>query len=230
MGNVMTSALVQTSQRSRTRIGVTAENPDVMSPNFRRLIGEKGWNELSAQIRSRFASSLGRGQSKHYAGTIDVQRSTAGFLWGLAAKVFGSPLISRAGNDIPIDVCVFHDPQRGGETWDRRYSFPQGTPITVRSTKKWDPGNGLLECVEGGVGMELRVFEESGTLNFQSERYFFELGPWKVPIPHFFTPGTLLVTHKDEGENLFRFTLQIRHRIWGNTFFQTGVFRQKEVL
>ncbi len=51
-----------------------------------------------------------------------------------------------------------------------------------------------------------------------------------VPLPHLLTPGDAHVVHRDEGDGWFRFTLSFRHRLFGETYFQEGLFHQTEGL
>jgi hypothetical protein len=49
-------------------------------------------------------------------------------------------------------------------------------------------------------------------------------------VPQLLTPGTCRVEHRDEGPGHFRFTLSMRHPVWGTTFHQTGVFADPKEL
>ena len=72
--------------------------------------------------------------------------------------------------------------------------------------------------------MALDVFEEDVTLVFQSRRFFLALGPLRIPVPQWLSPGQCRVTHTDLGGGDFRFTLSMQHPLWGETFHQSGVF------
>jgi hypothetical protein len=76
--------------------------------------------------------------------------------------------------------------------------------------------------------MALRVFEDDGALVFESQRYFFALGRWHLPVPALLSPGVCRVSHRDLGAGRFRFTLTMTHPRWGQTFHQTGVFADPE--
>ena len=97
-------------------------------------------------------------------------------------------------------------------------------PILVTSTKRLASNGDLLECVGGGFGMSLDVFKRDRALHFVSRRYFWRVGPWRVPLPHLFSPGQAHVIHADLGGGRFRFTMTFRHAWLGTLFRQDGVF------
>jgi hypothetical protein len=50
---------------------------------------------------------------------------------------------------------------------------------------------------------------------------------WYLPLPHWLSPGKTHVIHQDLGGGAFRFTISMDHHILGQTFYQTGVFREQ---
>jgi hypothetical protein len=53
---------------------------------------------------------------------------------------------------------------------------------------------------------------------------FVRLGPVRLPIPLWLTPGRAHVIHEDQGGGVFHFTLRFAHPLSGETIFQTGLF------
>jgi hypothetical protein len=94
----------------------------------------------------------------------------------------------------------------------------------VRSTKQLDTDGRLFERTDGGLSMALDVFEERGSLVFQSRGFSLVWGRLRLPVPALLTPGTCRVMHTDLGGGFFRFTLSMVHPLWGRTFHQSGVF------
>jgi hypothetical protein len=156
-----------------------------------------------------------------------LDRSAAGLAFALLALPFRAPLPWRRSGAAPAEVRV-RDDGAGGVVWERWLDLgAAGGPVLIRSTKRLGPDGALLECVEGGLGMVLALREEDGALVFESRRYFLALGgAWRVPLPAALTPGRCRVTHAEENGDprRFRFTLEIRHPLWGRCFHQTGVF------
>lgn len=194
-------------------------------PTFRRLMGEAAWRRLSPAIRLRFGVKPTAGQPLVYSGRmVDVRCSWAGWLLAQFCRLIGTPFAPFRGREVPTEVRVYPEARGEGLVWERRYRFPDRT-ATVYSVKRPDARDGLLECVGGGFGMVLAVFERDGALHFQSRRYFWQLAGQRLTLPRLLTPGTTHVVHSNHGDGSFSFTMTVRHPWLGETFFQDGRFR-----
>jgi hypothetical protein len=207
----------------------TAEKAAPASPHgdFRPLVGGGGWASLPQAVQDRFDALGHDATTTTYSGTMTVNRSALGWVFAQICRLFGNPLVQHQGDDVPVDVNVFSVPS-GGICWQRVYSFAGRKPLTVQSVKIVDVRRGLLECIGGGLGMRLKVFERDQTLHFTSRNYFVQLGRVHLPIPLWVTPGRLHVEHVDEGGGKFRFRLSFTHPWFGVSFFQDGIFKEKE--
>lgn len=189
------------------------------------LLGAQAWQALSPAIQRRFASGHA---DTAYAGHLDLHCSRLGWLMAAVAGLLGGPLTTARCRQVPARVEVAAD-GRGGVIWSRHLCLPgRRDECLVRSTKAADAQGRLIERTVGGLAMELTLFERDGALVFRSRRYFFAWGRWQVPIPALLTPGVCEVEHRDEGLGCFRFTLEMRHPLWGRTFCQTGLFQDPE--
>jgi len=198
-------------------------------PTFRRLLGEAAWQRLNPNVRARFAVKPDAGQVFVFTGAMDVvRRSWFGWLLGHICRLIGSPVTPRQGRNVPTAVHIYRSSRGDGIVWERRYDFSGGSPVVVSSTKRADPPDGLLECASRGFAMRLRLFERDGAIHFASTGYCLELGRWRLPIPSLLTPGAAHVVHSDEGNGWFRFTMSFRHRLFGETYFQQGLFHQTD--
>ena len=195
--------------------------------DFRPLVTGGGWHSLTSDIRNRFDAMSDHRILTNYTGTMKVERSGIGWLFAQICRLFGSPLAPYAGEDVPVGVNVF-PVEGGGICWQRVYDFDNRLPVTVQSIKIVDVKRGLLECVGGGLGMRLKVFEKDKALHFTSDHYFMDIAGYHVPLPLLLTPGALHVEHIDEGDDHFRFRLSFTHPWFGQTFFQDGVFVERE--
>lgn len=197
--------------------------------SFEALVGSQGWQRLSPAIRARFACHAGTAEVLYHGAMRSVRCSRAGYLLAQLCRLFGTPLAPFQGRDIPVEVRVRADTKRGGVAWDRVYFFPDRQPVTVTSTKVFTgDGKALLECVGGGFGMRLKVFEQDGELHFLSQSYFWRFAGLSVPLPDWLTPGVAHVVHSDLGAGWFRFEMTMRHGRLGETFYQDGRFKEKE--
>ena len=193
--------------------------------DYRRLLGRGAWARLPADTRERFAPHAGE---VTYVGRMRrVHLNTAGRVLAQLCRLLGEPLVAGVGEGIPAHVRVFHDP-RGGATWERAYHFPHRPTRLVRSCKRLDRDGTLLECLGFGLHMRLRLEEVAGALHFISTGYFWQGAGLRIPLPQRWFPGETTVTHEDLGAGRFRFTLTIRHPLFGVLVHQDGVFRTEE--
>ncbi len=183
------------------------------------LLGPEAWGRLPLAVQRRFAIAC---PQTRYQGHIDLQVSPMGRCFALCAKLLGAPLSGQRAHNMPTTVRVYHD-AHGGMVWERAFHAAGGVHV-VRSTKQSGPMGSVIERTDGGLSMELQVFEEDGSLVFQSRRYLFCLGRMRVRVPALLTPGQCRVEHRDLGHGLFRFSLDMTHPLWGRTFHQSGVF------
>jgi hypothetical protein len=185
------------------------------------LVGPDDWACLAPDIRRRFAPDHA---PVVYRGALTVRRSSIGRVYARIAAVFGRPLPLCAGDDIETEVRVFPDGS-GGVVWER-WLFRPGHPAScVRSTKAIGGNGRLEERTDRGLVMALDVFVLDGAVVFQSRRYFIEIfAKIRLPIPALLAPGQCRVTHEGISPKIFRFTLEMRHRLWGRTFYQRGIF------
>lgn len=194
-------------------------------PTFRALLGELAWRRLPPAVRERFAWKPAADGEIRYRGAMAVVRCSAiGWLMAQLCRVIGTPLAPHCGGDVPVSVTLRHDAASGGIVWERLYRFAGRCAVRCASVKKVSAVEGLVECVGGGIGMWLALTEREGALHFRSTGYFWRLGRLRVSLPAWLTPGELHVIHADLGSGRFRFRIAVRHRLFGETFFQDGVF------
>jgi hypothetical protein len=198
------------------------------------LVGSDGWRRLPAAVRRRFGAA---GHARVvYEGRMDLQCSVLGRWFAWAGRLLGGPLTAERAGAVPTRVRV-QDDGRGGVVWERQFIGLGGVPHragsadrgaqaarVVRSTKCRARDGGLVERTDGGLAMRLAVFEQAGSLVFESRRYFLDLGGWALPLPAWCTPGVCRVEHQDLGAGRFRFLMTMRHAWWGETFRQCGEF------
>jgi hypothetical protein len=189
-------------------------------PSFHALLGELAWRRLPPAVRERFAWKPVPGAAVRYEGVMAVvRRSAVGALMAQLCRVIGTPLAPYGGGDV-----LRRDEDGAGIVWERFYRFAGRAVVRCASVKKLSADEGLLECVGGGVGMWLRLSEHRGELHFRSTGYIWRRSRVTVALPSWLTPGELHVVHADLGAGRFRFRIAVRHRLFGETFFQDGIF------
>jgi hypothetical protein len=198
-------------------------SPPTAAQELRDLLGESAWNRLPPAVRRRFSAHAA---AVDYVGSFEIVRaSLAGWLIAQVARLIGTPVAPHVGRDVPATVRVV--PVARGVQWLREYRWPRRGTCTVRSTKVIDNG-ALIEVLPAFLCMALHVFERDGVLHFVSSHYFFELPlagrRLRIALPSWLSPGTTYVEHIDEAQGWFRFTMRVRHALFGEMFFQTGRF------
>ena len=207
---------------------VAARKEPAAHGDFRKLVGGGGWHSLPQIVQCRFEALAANPGTTTYAGNMVVKRSPLGWFFAQLCRLLGNPLVPLQGDNVPVDVNVFQV-KGGGVCWQRVYEFPGHAPMIVQSVKVVDPKRGLLECIGGGLGMRLQVFEADKVLHFVSQGYFLQVGRVHMPIPLLVTPGRVHVEHVHITDDLFRFRLSFTHPWFGVSFFQDGMFREKPV-
>jgi hypothetical protein len=196
-------------------------------PSFRALLGELAWRRLPTAVRDRFGAKPAPGAAIRYTGQMSVVRaSRAGWLMAQACRLLGTPLAPHRGADVPVVVTLRLDRDGSGIVWERAYRFPGRAPLRCVSVKRATP-EGLIECVGRGVGMWLKLTEDKGELHFRSTGYFWRCGKRRLAMPGWLTPGEMHVVHADLGGGRFRFRIAVRHPLFGETFFQDGIFAEE---
>src|SRR4029079_10818046 len=95
----------------------------------------------------------------------------------------------------------------------------------IHSSKRFAGPTGLEEYVGHGISMALRISVEHEALVFRSVGYAFQVGPLRLELPDWLTPGDLTVTHSDLGGGTFRFTLDLNHPRFGRLLPPPAGFR-----
>ncbi|HTW33226.1 MAG TPA: DUF4166 domain-containing protein [Rhizomicrobium sp.] len=194
---------------------------------FRNLLSREDWAALPAAIRHRFSRRVAGGATAIYAGEIvATELAFAGWIAAQLARLVGSPLPRSRDAHVPAVVSVTEDGRTGGQIWTRVYARKSGFPHVIHSAKRFAGTTGLEEHVSRGVGMALTVRQENGALVFRSTHYFFRIGPVRLTLPAWLTPGALTVTHAEEGGGQFSFLLEVVHPAFGRIIRQFAVFHE----
>ena len=229
-------AFFTTPSANRLPTSACQSAPAAAALDLPTLAGAAAWARLPAAVQRRFGAAHA---DVTYQGHMDMRCSAIGHVYAALARLWGGPLTHLNTTAIPTTVRVSGN-GCGGVMWERCFHTGGNSTTdaprparndrnyrndrTVRSTKEIGADGGLLERTDGGLSMSLDVFEEDGALVFRSRSFWWVLGRVRIPVPALLTPGTCTVAHTDLGSGQFRFTLQMQHPWWGETFHQSGVF------
>jgi hypothetical protein len=194
---------------------------------FHNLLPDEEWGRLPLAIWRRFSKRLADGETVVYVGTVEeASFSRAGWWLAQLARLIGGPLPTGAEAGVPMVVAVTEDAASGGQIWTRMCARSNGFPQVIHSAKRFAGPTGLEEYVGYGVSMALLISVEHEALVFRSVGYSLQIGPLRVPLPPWLTPGDLTVTHSDLGGGTFRFSLDIVHPRFGKLIRQSAVFME----
>jgi hypothetical protein len=194
---------------------------------FHALLSDADWGRLPLAIWRRFSKRHADGKTVVYVGEVDESGfSRIGWWLAQLARLVGGPLPTGSDTGVPMIVTVTEDAASGGQIWTRICARKSGFPQVIHSSKRFAGPTGLEEYVGYGISMALRIFVEREALVFRSVDYSLQVGPWRLPLPAWLTPGDLTVTHSDLGGGAFRFTLEIVHPRFGRLLRQSAVFRE----
>jgi hypothetical protein len=195
---------------------------------FRTLAGAEAWSRLPAAVRARFERHIGPAATILYAGeVVECRMSRCGRLLCQLVRLVGAPLPLSRDTFVPAAVSVTEDPASGGQFWTRVYGRRRGFPQVIHSSKRFAGPTGLEEYVGWGVGIALRLEVGDQALHFLSDHYFLKLGPARLRLPRWLSPGRMRVSHIDCGHGSFAFVLSLVHPLLGELVRQTAMFEER---
>jgi Domain of unknown function (DUF4166) len=194
---------------------------------FHKLLPSEEWGRLPLATWRRFSKRLGAGKTIVYVGEVE-EASFSRLGWWLAqvTRLMGGPLPTGCETGVPMVVTVTEAAGNGGQIWTRICARSRGFAQVIHSEKRFAGPTGLEEYVGCGVSMALNISVEHEALLFRSAGYFLQLGPWRLALPNWPTPGEMTVAHIDLGSGEFRLTLEVVHPRFGTLIRQSAVFRE----
>ncbi len=194
---------------------------------YRQRLGEAGWRRLPAAVKRRFSKALADGEQTIYRGEVALMElSRAGYLLAQVARLAGAPLpFTRDALGATV-VVVTEVAERGGQIWSRSYPRSGRFPQVIHSLKRFAGPTGLEEYLGLGLVMHLTLHEEVGQLVFRSAGYGLRIGGLSVRLPKWLEPGRCTVTHRNETDDRFSFTLTLDHPWLGRLVHQVAFFRE----
>jgi uncharacterized protein DUF4166 len=194
---------------------------------FRALLSDDDWHALPLAVRRRFSKRLAGGCTAIYAGEVlQTYMSRLGWCLAQAARLLGGPLPTSRDANVPSVVTVTEDVATGGQIWTRLYARRSGFPQIIHSSKRFAGSTGIEEYLGRGVGMALRIAVCDRALVFRSDSYFLQICGRRLRLPACLSPGTMTVSHAEQSDGRFSFTLEVSHPRFGLLIRQSAMFRE----
>jgi hypothetical protein len=220
--------LIRTQIARDDREAAPARPADLHDLRFRALLGEAAWGRLPQAVRDRFSKRLRPGLAVTYVGEItESRRNGAGQTLAQLCRLIGAPLPLYDDLGVAAVVTVTEDGRTGGQFWTRMYNQARGFPQVIHSSKRFAGPTGLEEYLGCGFGIALAVSADETALNFHSAGYFLAVARLRLRLPAWLAPGTLTISHIDQGDGGFAFVLDLRHPLLGVMLRQVGMFRER---
>jgi len=194
---------------------------------FRALLSNEDWASLPLPVRRRFSKRLAGRRTIVYAGEVlETRVSAAGWCLAQLARLIGGPLPTSREANVPAVVIVTEDMATGGQIWTRLYARRRGFPQIIHSSKRFAGSTGIEEHLGHAFGMALRVSVHDGALVFSSDSYFLKAFGNRFRLPAWLSPGMMTVTHTEQDDGRFEFTLEVKHPRFGVLIRQSAMFRE----
>jgi Domain of unknown function (DUF4166) len=194
---------------------------------FRALLSNEDWASLPLPVRRRFSKRLAGGRTIVYAGEVlETRMSRTGWCLAQMARLIGAPLPTSHETNVPAVVIVTEDVASSGQIWTRLYARRNGFPQIIHSSKRFAGSTGIEEYLGHGFGMALHVSVHDGALVFRSDTYFLKIFGKRFRLPAWLSPGMMTVTHTEQGDGRFAFTLEVNHPRFGTLIRQSAIFRE----
>ncbi|TNE30573.1 MAG: DUF4166 domain-containing protein [Alphaproteobacteria bacterium] len=192
---------------------------------FKSQLGDD-WDKIDPNIQTRFNADPAPGRPIIYKGKMTVlRRSWLGWLIAKLTFFTDGAFCAWNGTDIEADIEVFKKDGSEDIHKIRRYYFPDKKKTYIfKSHMHLNEQGELLEFVGAGLGMVVKVQEKNHALFFTDGGCFFHIGTYRVSMPSFLTLGKIKLTHTNTGKNRFKIVIDITHPLFGQLFYQEGVF------
>jgi hypothetical protein len=195
---------------------------------FRKILGP-AWISLHPDIQRRFEKNPLPGRPLYYTGTL-TQLNCSGFgrlLGWMTLPFLKGALLPFRDRDFPVDIQVYSQSGCPFIFKQRIYRLNRRKAIQFTSYMAESERGEVLEYVGMGLGMKLVLDVRDGNLHFTSDGYFWQIGPWRIPLPGLLTPGKTYLCHRNESREHFSIRIEILHPWFGTSFTQAGVFRER---
>lgn len=175
------------------------------------------WGILGPQLRDRFDGSVRHLEFRSTQVTTDGTASGCYIIrfMRLLGTRFPAPGDHRP-SIVEVDLMA-----PGVRSWGRSYTGVRGDMRL--DTVKTERGN-LIEERSGILAIVLAPEIRENSVVLRSSRFEIAIGPVRIPIPQWLSPGRLTVEHRHEEDGRFVFDMRLTNRRLGDIFIHRGLY------
>ncbi|NOQ35732.1 MAG: DUF4166 domain-containing protein [Methylococcaceae bacterium] len=194
-------------------------------PLLKQVLGTD-WDKLSPVLRQHYDVPNAKTNRCVLTGTMEIDYPL--FITPLIKiiRLFGG-LIDIKGQQVSTQVEKWGEPDNAFLHWRRTMQTADGQQTIFASKMAYRAENELVELINLGFGLRLKVSEDNGDLLYQSNGHLLKLMGFCIPIPDWLVLGHATIREHALSDNNFRLEFVIRHPLCGETYRYGGVFEIK---
>jgi len=184
------------------------------------------WHALPPVMQKHYAVRAGSDDIVRVQGTLDVVVS-----WPvrMLARMIGM-LVPYEGKHVPVSVTFRTSPETGAFHFERRFDFPNKSPVYFRSHMQPVGGNEVVEWMRFGLGWRCAYAWDGTKVTLTHRGYVLRLFGWLLPLPLELLLGKGYAEEVPLTEDSFAMWTHTKHRWFGETFRYGGEFKIAEVI
>ena len=197
------------------------------APIFQNIFGTP-WPTWPPVMQKHYAI---RAQSRDRVVVSGVMNIRCGWLIHLFApllKCLGA-LVPYEGQNIPVTVSFYSDPDGNGFHFDRMFNFPDRKAFSFHSVLEQVSGDEVIEFMRSGLGWRCRYCMEGAQVRLIHRGYLWRIWKWIVPLPLKWVIGKGAAAEEVLSEVEFKMWMTITHPLLDEIYRYEGRFKVVEV-
>lgn len=197
-----------------------------ITPTLQRALNSD-WDKLAPAVRRHYETGVDvdNGVARlELKGVMDeIQVRGIGKIVALLSRPFQA-LVPCSGAKVKSEVSNWADSDGDAMHWRRLFYYPGRKPLVFASRMECAGDHEIIEFVNGGFGLRLRLEVNQGALVFIGLHYVAKVGPWLIKIPNWVLAGDAHTIETEVDEDTIRVEFEIVHPLWGKTIGYKGTF------
>lgn len=193
-------------------------------PIIQQALGDR-WDRLAAPIRKHYTIQPMSSMATCLNGTLFVEYPAFMIPVIRVIRNLGG-LVDGRGSQIETVVRKRARTSDSGLYWHRSLRYADGSETTFSSRMEYLQDNEIIEYIQFGVGVRLRLTEEAHDLVYRSHGHILRLGSIKIVFPDWLLLGSATIREHAVSDSGIELDFKIEHPLWGRTYAYRGVFSE----